>query len=112
LLEEIQKKAIEFRDERDWAQFHTPRTLAASIAIEASELLEIFQWTPDAELSGKAQAELERVKEELADVLLYAVTMAHDLGIDLEEAVRQKLAHNALKYPVEKAKGSSAKYCE
>jgi NTP pyrophosphatase (non-canonical NTP hydrolase) len=112
LFEEIQKKAIEFRDARDWAQFHTPRTLAASIAIEAGELLEIFQWTPDADLSDKARAELERVKEELADVLIYAITMAHDLGIDLEAAVLEKLERNGLKYPVEKAKGSSAKYCE
>lgn len=90
--------------ERDWAQFHTPENLAKSIAIEAGELLECFQW--------KADADHERVKGELADVLTYCLHLADRLGLDPDQIVLEKLEITRKKYPVEKAKGSCAKYNE
>jgi NTP pyrophosphatase (non-canonical NTP hydrolase) len=103
---------LRFRADRDWQQFHTPRTLAASLAIESAELLEIFQWTPDAELDDVVAAKRERIEEELADVAIYLLLMAHDLDIDLEKAIERKLAMNAAKYPVELVKGRSDKYTD
>ncbi|GEK79072.1 nucleotide pyrophosphohydrolase [Agrococcus baldri] len=91
-----------FVAERDWAQFHTPGNLAKSISIEAAELLECFQWAEE--------GEPERVREELADVLTYALLLADRIGVDPDEAVLEKLAVTRKKYPVEKARGSSAKY--
>lgn len=90
------------RDDRDWAQFHTPENLAKSVAIEASELLECFQWSSEADAS--------RVSEELADVVTYCVLLADRLGVDLDEIVTSKLRSTREKYPVDKAKGRSAKY--
>jgi NTP pyrophosphatase (non-canonical NTP hydrolase) len=103
---------LRFRAERDWQQFHTPRTLAASLAIESAELLEIFQWTPDAELDAVVAAKRERIEEELADVAIYLLLMAHDLEIDLDAAIERKLELNAAKYPVELVKGRSDKYTD
>ena len=91
-----------FVAERNWSQFHTPENLAKSISIEAAELLECFQWSSD--------GERERVIEELADVLTYCLMLADTLGVDPLAIVSEKLAETALKYPVDKAKGSSAKY--
>ncbi len=91
-----------FVAERNWSQFHTPENLAKSISIEAAELLECFQWSSD--------GERERVIEELADVLTYCLMLADTLGVDPLGIVSEKLAETALKYPVDKAKGSSAKY--
>ncbi|MEA9984627.1 nucleotide pyrophosphohydrolase [Subtercola sp. RTI3] len=88
--------------ERDWAQFHTPENLAKSISIEAAELLECFQWGPD--------APPDRVREELADVLTYCLLLAERIGADPTQLVRDKLAITRQKYPVEKSRGSSAKY--
>lgn len=90
--------------ERDWAQFHTPENLAKSISIEAGELLECFQWSSGPDLS--------RVTEELADVLTYCYLLADRLGLDPDEIVIDKLAVTNDKYPVEKARGRSAKYDE
>ena len=90
------------RYDRDWAQFHTPENLAKSVAIEASELLECFQWSADADAS--------RVSEELADVVTYCVLLADRLGVDLDEILTSKLRSTREKYPVDKAKGRSAKY--
>ena len=102
------KKAIEeireFNRERDWEQFHTPENLAKSISIEAGELLECFQWDNN--------FDPEHVKEELADVYSYVLMMADELGADLEEITLQKIEKNKAKYPVEKARGNSAKYYE
>jgi dCTP diphosphatase len=98
-----------FAAERDWDQFHSPRTLAAALAVEAAELLEPFQWLTDEqsrELSVEARAAVE---QEMADVLLYLVRLADKLGVDLEQAARAKIELNAQKYPVEKARGSSRK---
>jgi NTP pyrophosphatase (non-canonical NTP hydrolase) len=92
----------EFVRERDWAQFHRPVNLAKSISIEAGELLECFQWDDS--------AEVERVKDELADVLTYCFLLADKLGTDPERLIDEKLARTQLKYPVEKARGRSTKY--
>ena len=102
--DEIIKKIIAFRDERNWKQFHTPENLAKSISIEAAELLEHFQW--DNKFSK------HEVCEELADVLIYSILMAESLDADIYEIINTKLDKNATKYPVEKAKGNSKKYTE
>ena len=94
-----------FTDDRDWDQFHTPANLAKSISIEANELLECFQWSD-------TEYDLEHVKEELADVIVYCQNMLDKLGLDVDEIVMSKMTKNEAKYPVEKAKGSSAKYDE
>lgn len=95
-----------FRDERDWAQFHNAKDLAAGLSIEAGELLEQFLWKQPKE------ADPAKVQAELADVLIFALLLAHEQKIDLTQAITQKLAENAAKYPVEKAKGRAAKYDE
>ena len=94
-----------FTEDRDWDQFHTPSNIAKSIAIEAGELLECFQW-------NDTEFDLEHVKEELADVLVYSRNMLDRLGLDEDEIVNSKMEKNEAKYPVGKSKGSSAKYTE
>jgi NTP pyrophosphatase (non-canonical NTP hydrolase) len=96
----------EFRDARDWAQFHNPKDLAIALSIEANELLESFLW------KSPGSANRDKVQEELADVFAYALLLADRYNFDVEDIVRQKTELNALKYPVEKAKGSAAKYNE
>ncbi len=91
-----------FTEDRDWDQFHSPANLAKSIVIEAAELLECFQWSDE--------YDLEHVREELADVLVYCVDMADKLELDMDEIIQAKMKKNAAKYPVEKARGSAAKY--
>jgi len=109
IREETVKKLIRFRDDRDWRQFHTPKDLAISLSLEAAELLEVFQWSgTDMERSDK----LEKIKEELADVLSYCLLMADVCGLDPDEILLAKIARNEEKYPVEKAKGRSDKYTE
>ena len=98
-----------FAAERDWDQFHSPRNLATALAVEAAELLEPFQWlTPEQSLNLPAPKK-EAVRQEMADVLIYLVSLANCLEVDLLKAAEDKLAINAAKYPVEKAKGSCAK---
>lgn len=92
-----------FTSDRDWEQFHTPSNLAKSISIEAGELLECFQW-------NDTYFDKEHVKEELADVLVYCQNMLDELGLDADEIINEKMDKNEAKYPVEKAKGSAAKY--
>lgn len=92
-----------FTSDRDWDKFHSPANLAKSISIEANELLECFQWSDD-------DYDLQQVKEELADVLVYCRNMLDKLELDEDEIVNQKLDQNEAKYPVEKAKGNSVKY--
>jgi len=111
-LTELTAAVVRFRDERDWKQFHNPKDVALSLLLEAGEVLEIFQWKDAAGVAEAAQARQADLADELADVLSYTLLMAHDLGIDLSAALRAKLEKNALKYPVEKAKGSSGKYTE
>ncbi|MCX6802808.1 MAG: nucleotide pyrophosphohydrolase [Candidatus Diapherotrites archaeon] len=113
-LKELQKKAIQFRDDRDWKRFHNPKDLALSINIEAGELAELFQWKTNEEIKEmlKDPKKLEALKHELADIMLYCLDMAEETGIDPEKAILEKLEHNAKKYPIEKAKGSNKKYSE
>ena len=105
----ISIRVLKFRDDRDWRQFHTPKDLAISLTLETAELLEVFQWSgADLECRDK----LERIREELADVLSYCVLMADVCGLDLDEILREKVAKNEAKYPVEKARGRADKYTE
>ncbi len=92
-----------FTDERDWDQFHTPSNLAKSISIEANELLECFQWSD-------TEYDVQNVKEEIADVLVYCRNMLDKLGLDEDEIVNMKMDQNEAKYPVDKAKGKNDKY--
>ena len=109
LRDETIRRVIQFRDDREWRQVHTPKDLAISLSLEAAELLEIFQWSgTDLECRDK----LGRIREELADVLSYCVLMADVCGLDLDEILNAKVDQNAAKYPVEKARGSAAKYTE
>lgn len=104
------KVLLEFRRERDWEQFHTPRNLAASISIEAAELLECFQWAKDGELAALVETERNSIQDEIADIAILLTYLCHDLGVDVEQAVQTKLAENARKYPVELARGNARKY--
>lgn len=109
MTQETINQILEFRDEREWKQFHNPKDLAISISLEAAELLEVFQWSgADVSADGK----MERIREELADVVNYCVLMADACGLDLDEIVREKIECNAKKYPVEKARGKRDKYTE
>ena len=94
-----------FSEDRDWDQFHSPANLAKSIVIEAAELLECFQWSD-------TEFDLQHVKEELADVIVYSQNLLDKLNLDADEIVNMKMAQNEAKYPVEKARGSAAKYTE
>jgi NTP pyrophosphatase (non-canonical NTP hydrolase) len=101
-MQETIAKIRQFRDERDWLKFHDPKSLAASVSIEAAELLELFQWlTPD-ESRRYALEHRERVSEEIADVAIYLIELADVAGIDLAHAIESKLAKNAVKYPPKK----------
>ncbi len=110
MFEDLTRKILEFRDERDWQQYHSVRNLAASISIEAAELLELFQWSDDSTLADDLERNREDVRRELADIIIYCMLLAHEAGFDLASAVTDKLDENERKYPAEKARGSSAKY--
>lgn len=103
---EITEALLKFRDERDWAQFHNAKDLALALNIEAGELLEAFLWKPS------EQADVDIVKEELADVLAFAFLLADKYGLNVKQIVLEKIEKNALKYPVEKSRGSAKKYTE
>ena len=104
ISEETVKKILQFTEDRDWDQFHSPENLAKSVAIEAGELLECFQWSPE--------YDREHTAEELADVMNYCIQLADKLGFDMDQILLDKLEKNAKKYPVEKARGSNRKYTE
>lgn len=106
----ILRRIKEFRDERDWMQFHDPKSMASSVVIEAAELLEHFQWKRREEIDDYVKKHKEEIAEEVADVALYLFELADNLGIDVFKAMEKKLGKNAKKYPVEKAKGSALKY--
>lgn len=103
MREDTIKRIIKFSEDRDWDQFHSPANLAKSISIEANELLECFQWSDE-------DYDINEVKEELADVMVYCVDMLDKLGLDADEIINAKMDKNEAKYPVEKAKGSAKKY--
>jgi NTP pyrophosphatase (non-canonical NTP hydrolase) len=105
-IELITQALLEFRDERDWAQFHNPKDLALALNIEASELLEAYLW------KSSEQADIDKVKEELADVFAFAFLLAEKYDLDVKRIVLEKIEKNALKYPVAKAKGVAKKYTD
>ncbi len=111
-LKELRAKINQFVTERDWAQFHTPKNLVMAMIVEAAELVEQFQWDTPIESQDLTPEKREAVAHELADTFVYLLRLAEVLEIDLIEATNVKIKLNALKYPVEKAKGSSAKYTE
>ncbi len=105
-IRDIIDELIQFRNERDWEQFHNPKDLALAINVEAGELLELFLW------KDAAAADTEKVKEELADVLAFAFLMAEKYGFDVKQIMLDKIKKNGEKYPVDKAKGNARKYNE
>ena len=109
ISKETVNKVLKFRDDRDWKQFHDPKDLAISISLEASELLEIFQWSRD---DVYCLDKIDKIKEELADVINYCILMADACNLDLDKIITDKIKLNAAKYPVDKAKGASTKYNE
>ena len=112
-LEGLMHAIDQFAEERDWNQFHTPKNLAGSICIEGSELMELFQWdSPTTKDLAADEKKLAKVREELADILNYALRFCSILGLDPLQIVEHKLWINGQKYPVEKAKGSAKKYTE
>lgn len=106
MLDEVIQALLQFRNERDWEQFHNSKDLALAISVEASELLEQFLW------KQPEDANREKVKEELADVFAFALLLAEKYDFDVKEIILEKIQKNALKYPVEKAKGTAKKYNE
>lgn len=109
MTEQTINEVLKFRDDRNWKQFHNPKDLAISISLEAAELLEIFQWSAE---DVNCEEKMDRIREELADVVNYCILMADACGLDLDEIVREKVKKNEEKYPVEKAYGSRKKYTE
>jgi NTP pyrophosphatase (non-canonical NTP hydrolase) len=105
-MQELTQVLVDFRNARDWEQFHNPKDLALALSIEAAELNEAFLWKKPEE------ADMEKVREELADVFAYALLLANSCGLDVNEIVKAKVAKNELKYPVDKSKGSAKKYNE
>lgn len=104
IIDDINK----FRDDRNWRQFHNEKDLAISISLEVSELLELFQW----KTATEGTADIEKVKEELADVLIYSYMMADNLNLDIDSIIKEKLIKNNKKYPINKSKNNNKKYTE
>ena len=113
-LTAIQQRLAQFAAVRDWEQFHSPKNLAAALAVEAAELLEIFQWMTEEESRQLRSGDtaLQKVRFELADVQLYLLRLADQLDVDLEQAINEKMIINEAKYPVAKSKGRSTKYTD
>ncbi|MBB5354804.1 NTP pyrophosphatase (non-canonical NTP hydrolase) [Anoxybacillus mongoliensis] len=108
-MKQLQQLIIEFCDARNWKQFHNPKDLAISLSIEAGELLENFQWKSSEEA---IESRLENIKDELADVVIYALLLSDALGVDLERIIFDKIKKNEKKYPIEKSFGTKKKYNE
>ena len=111
-LSDLTGAVLNHRDERNWGQFHTPKELAISLCIESAELLSLMQWQSGEQLARTVAQKHEKLKDELADVFHSVLLLASDLKIELGEALLQKLAKDARKYPAEKAKGKNLKYDE
>ena len=112
VFEQLKKKALSFRDKRDWRQFHSPKNLSMALIVEAGELVEHFQWMKQEDSFKLAQDKLTAVEEELADILVYLIRMADQLDIDLISAAKKKIKSNEAKYPADLVRGSSKKYTE
>ena len=111
-FDELQAMIRKFVDDRNWDQFHNPKDLSISLSLEASEVLEHFQWKNDEEMAEHAKNHKNDVGEELADVLYWTLLLANKLDVDLSEVFKAKMQKNEAKYPVEKARGSHKKYTE
>lgn len=109
-IKELTNKIIEFRDKRDWKQFHNPKDLALSLTLEAAELVEHFQWKNQKEIDRYIKTHKTEIGEELADVLYWVLLISHDLKIDILDALNKKLKKNGKKYPIQKSKGKHIKY--
>ena len=105
-IKDLTTLLLKFRNDRDWEQFHNPKDLAIALNIESSELLELFLW------KSANQADIKKIKEELADIFSFAFLLANKYDLDVKQIIEDKIAKNALKYPIEKAKGTSKKYDE
>ena len=108
----LTEKIITFRNARDWKQFHNPKDVSLSLVLEATEVLEHFQWKNGSEIDNHIKEKSSDIAEELADVLYWLLLLSHDLNIDLLESLDKKIDKNSKKYPIEKAKGNSKKYTE
>lgn len=105
-IDKITNDLIKFRDDRDWDQFHNSKDLAVALSIEAAELLELFLW------KSADEADIEKVKDELADILSFALLIANKYKLNVTEIVKQKISKNEIKYPVQKSKGNNKKYSD
>jgi len=112
VISKLTKRIVDFRDARDWKQFHNQKDLALSLCLEAAEVLEHFQWKNGEELEKYCETHKESIGDELADVFYWILLMSHDLGIDITEALNRKMKKNEEKYSVEKFKGNHKKYNE
>jgi NTP pyrophosphatase (non-canonical NTP hydrolase) len=112
MLNRLREKILEFRDLRDWKQFHDPKNLAEAISIESAELLENFLWKTSDESRNLLEKQKIAIGEEIADIAIFLTILAHEMELDIEQIVNRKLDLNEEKYPVNKSKGSAAKYTE
>ncbi len=108
--QELLKKLMIFRQERNWEKFHKPKDLAMAAAIEAAELMQEFLWQTEEDVKTKVRADKERFADEIADTVVYLMLLADDLGIDMYQAIENKMRKNAEKYPVDKCRGKATKY--
>ena len=111
-LEELRLKLRAFAAERDWDQFHSPKNLSMALSVEASELVECFQWLTEEQSRSLSAKQLAEVSDEIADIQLYLIRLADKLNVDIREAVHQKIKKNETKYPADKVRGSAKKYSE
>lgn len=111
-IEELTRKIIDFRDKRDWKQFNNPKDMAISLSLEASEVLEHFQWKSQEEILKYIKGSKKEIGDELADVLYWVLLMSHDLNIDIKKSFNTKMKENNKKYPVSKSKGKNKKYTD
>ncbi len=111
-LQELTDRILAFREERNWAQFHNSKDVAISLVLEATELLEHFQWKSPNEVKAHIAEQRDKIGEELADIFYWVLLLSHDLDIDLKATFEAKMEKNAKKYPVEKSRGSHRKYTE
>lgn len=111
-LEKVRQRLRDFAKVRDWDQFHSPKNLSMALSVEASELVECFQWLTEEQSRSLTPKQLAVVTDEIADVQLYLIRLADKVGVDIGAAIEQKITKNEAKYPAEKVKGSSKKYTE
>ena len=111
-LESLKLQLREFATDRNWDQFHSPKNIASALSVEAAELLEPFQWLTEEQSNNLSPDKLQAVRKEIADVLIYLIRLADKLDVDMLQAASDKIVENAMKYPVEKAKGSIQKYTD